>query len=332
MGPEALAQVLRPLSQTFTAAMHPQLLVGLQTADDAAVYKLNDEQAVVQTVDFFAPVVDDPYVYGAVAAVNAMSDVWAMGGEVVLALNIAGFPADLPDAVITEIFRGGAEMVAKAGGVIAGGHTVYDREPKYGLCVTGLIHPERIATKAGARPGDVVYLTKPLGSGLIVTAAKNELPGSRGWLQEAVAVMLQFNRHPAHLAIATGARTITDITGFGLLGHADEVARASGVCLRIHADAVPLIDGALDCVALGVGTGGAGRNEMFVGQRVRFDDGVSDELRAVLWDPQTSGGLLIALRPDAATELEARFAADGLPLWRIGDVAEGSSIDVMSNE
>jgi selenide,water dikinase len=329
MGPEALAQVLRPLSQTFTAAMHPRLLIGLEGPDDAAVYKLNDETAIVQTVDFFAPIVDDPYIFGAVAAVNAMSDVWAMGGEVVFALNIAAFPEDVPTDVIAEIFRGGAEKVAEAGGVIAGGHTVYDIEPKYGLCVTGLVHPARVTTKRGARPGDILYLTKPLGSGLIVTAAKRDLPGVEPWLAGAIEVMLQFNRHPSHIAVQSGVRTMTDVTGFGLLGHADEIARASGVRLRIEAGRVPVMPGALECVHEGVGTGGAGRNEAFVGPRVEFAPEVPAAMRAVLWDPQTSGGLLIAAAPAIARSLEERCAADGVPLWRIGDVAEGAGITVL---
>src|SRR5215204_1418299 len=198
MGPEDLEPVLRPLSDYFPAALHPRLLVGLEGPDDAAVYQLDDQQAIVQTVDFFAPVVDDPFTFGAVAAVNAMSDVWAMGGEVVLALNIAGFPEDVPSSVISEIFRGGAQMIGEAGGVIAGGHTVYDVEPKYGLCVTGLVHPERIARKGGATPGERLYLTKPLGSGLITTAAKRDIAGADAWLEGAIAVMLQFNRHASH--------------------------------------------------------------------------------------------------------------------------------------
>lgn len=328
MGPEALAQVLRPLSTTFTAAAHPRLLVGLEGPDDAAVYKLNDEQAVVQTVDFFSPIVDDPYLFGAVAAVNAMSDVWAMGGEVAFALNIAGFPEDVPPEVISEVFRGGAAMVGEAGGAIAGGHTIYDREPKYGLCVTGIVHPERIARKSGARPGDLLYLTKPLGTGLITTAAKRDLPGAASWLDGAIEVMLRFNRHPSHLAIAAGVRTMTDVTGFGLLGHADEIARASGAGLTLAAGGVPVMAGALESVALDVGTGGAERNEAFAGPRVSFDPAVSDALRAVLWDPQTAGGLLIAIAADAAEALEASFAADGLPLWRIGSVREGAGITV----
>lgn len=328
MGPEALAQVLRPLSITFPAAAHPRLLVGLEGPDDAAVYKLNDELAVVQTVDFFSPVVDDPYTFGAVAAVNAMSDVWAMGGEVAFALNIAGFPEDLPAEVIAEIFRGGAETVREAGGAIAGGHTIYDVEPKYGLCVTGTVHPDRIATKSGARPGDHLYLTKPLGSGLITTAAKRSLPGSDRWLANAVAVMLQFNRHPSHLAVAAGVRTITDVTGFGLLGHADEIARSSAVSLRIEAGRVPVIEGAREAVDLDVGTGGAGRNEAYAGPRVTFAPDVSPVMRAILWDPQTAGGLLLSVRPEAAAPLEAAFAADRLLLARIGEVAPGAGIHV----
>jgi selenide, water dikinase len=326
MGPEALAQVLRPLSSTFPAAAHPRLLIGLEGPDDAAVYKLSDDLAVVQTVDFFSPVVDDPYTFGAVAAVNAMSDVWAMGGEVAFALNIAGFPDDLPPSVITEIFRGGAEAVRDAGGAIAGGHTIYDVEPKYGLCVTGTVHPDRIATKGGARPGDLLYLTKPLGSGLITTAAKRGLPGSDRWLAAAVEVMLQFNRHPSHLAIEAGVRTMTDVTGFGLLGHADEIARASSVGLRLEAGRVPLIDGALEAVGLDVGTGGAGRNEAYAGPRVAFEDGVPEPVRAVLWDPQTAGGLLICVSPERAAALEAAFADDGLFARRIGEVVPGAGI------
>jgi selenide,water dikinase len=329
MGPEALAQVLRPLSATFPAMAHPRLLVGLEGPDDAAVYRLNDEQAVVQTVDFFSPVVDDPYTFGAIAAVNAMSDVWAMGGEVLFALNIAGFPEDMPADVIAEIFRGGAEMVREAGGAIAGGHTIYDVEPKYGLSVTGVVHPDRIATKGGAQPGDLVYLTKPLGSGLITTAAKREVPGSDRWLANAVAVMLQFNRHPSHLAIGSGVRTMTDVTGFGLLGHADEIARASDVRFVIHANRIPIIDGTLAAVAAEVGTGGAGRNESYVGPRVSFDPAIPPEIRAVLWDPQTAGGLLLCVRPERAATLEEAFSADSLFLRRIGKVAAGAGIDVL---
>lgn len=299
----------------------------MEAADDAAVYRLNDEQALVQTVDFFAPVVDDPWTYGAIAAVNAMSDVWAMGGEVILALNIAAVPDDLDKAIVGEIFRGGAEMVAQAGGVIAGGHTIYDPEPKYGLCVTGLVHPDRALTKAAARPGDLLYLTKPLGSGLIVTAIKNGA-GEPEWLDAAIQIMLTPNRHASHLAMEAGARAMTDITGFGLLGHADEMARLSGVRLEFRAEALPVMAGAREAVARGVGTGGAGRNRAYVSPRVQTAPSVPDDLMDVLYDPQTSGGLLIAIAPDRAPDLEQRCASDGQPLWKIGSVVEGAGIGV----
>jgi selenide,water dikinase len=290
---------------------------------------VSDDLALVQTVDFFAPIVDDPWTFGAVAAVNAMSDVWAMGGEVVLALNIAALPDDLPAEVAAEIFRGGAEMVEAAGGVIAGGHTVYDREPKYGLCVTGLVHPDRITTKSGVRAGDLLYLTKPLGTGLIVTAARND-QAEPAWLDAALTSMLQSNRHPSHLAVAAGVTAMTDVTGFGLLGHADEMARLSDVGLRLDAGALPWLTGARECIAIGIGTGGAGRNRAFVEPRVRFDPAVPAEVADLLYDPQTSGGLLIAIDPGRAAGLEAAFAADGLPLWRIGEATAGAGIDVLA--
>ena len=323
--------MLRPLSELFPAASHPRLLVGLELADDAAVYRLNDEQALVQTADFFAPVVDDPWTYGAIAAVNAMSDVWAMGGEVVLALNLAALPEDLPAEVVAAIFRGGAEKVAEAGGIIAGGHTVYDPEPKYGLAVTGLVHPDRVITKAGARPGDALFLTKPLGSGLIVTAAKNDKAAS-GALEDAIDWMLRPNRHPSHIAAAVGVHAMTDITGFGLLGHADELARLSGVGLRLVGDRLPVLDGAREAIAAGVSTGGAARNRAYVEPRVRLGAGATDDLLELLLDPQTSGGLLIAVAPDGADDLAGRFAADGLDCWRIGEVVEGAGIDVLGGD
>lgn len=319
--------MLRPLSQFFPAERHPALLVGLDAADDAAVFRLTDDLAIVQTVDFFTPIVDDPYAFGAIAAANAMSDVWAMGGEVVLALNIAALPEDLDPAIAAEIFRGGAEKVAEAGGVIAGGHTIYDREPKYGLSVTGLVHPDRVITKAGARPGDQLYLTKALGTGLIVTAARGDRC-EPAWLDAAITSMLRLNRHPSHLAAVAGVHAMTDITGFGLLGHADEMARLSGVGLRLFADAIPALPGVWECVAMGIGTGGSGRTRAYVAPRVRFAPEVPDVLAELLYDPQTSGGLLIAIAPDRSSDLEARFAADGLDLWRIGDVVTGSGIAI----
>src|SRR5438552_1887198 len=267
MGPTALAQVLRPLAATFATAPTPDLLVGLQVADDAAVYRLNDAQAIVQTLDFFAPVLDDPYLFGAVAAANALSDIYAMGGDVLFALNIAAFPDTLAEDVIAEIFRGGAEKVREAGGIIAGGHSIYDAEPKYGLAVTGSVHPDRILTKAGARPGDRLYLTKRLGTGVLCSRLKGG-DVTEGDITQAIDSMLQLNAAGSRAAGEAGAHALTDVTGFGLLGHADEMARLSGVGLIVQASRVPVLDGAMQAIAAGVRTGGSNRNEEFVASRV----------------------------------------------------------------
>jgi selenide,water dikinase len=327
VGPGALAQVLRPLIAAFSGANAPDLLVGLQVADDAAVYRLNDAQAIVQTLDFFAPVLDDPYLFGAVAAANAMSDIYAMGADVLFALNIAAFPDSLPENVVAEIFRGGAEKVQEAGGVIAGGHSVYDPEPKYGLAVTGTVHPERILTKAGARAGDRLYLTKPLGTGVLCSSLKGGKVAEAD-LGEMAASMLQLNRGASLAARAAGATALTDVTGFGLLGHADEVARASGVRLRLHAEAVPALPGALAAIRDGVRTGGSNRNEEYVAPRVELAADVPRELVELLYDPQTSGGLLAAVPAERASEFEAACAAHGARCWQVGDVLNGAGLQV----
>jgi selenide,water dikinase len=327
MGPGALAQVLRPL----TLATHPDLVVGLQTSDDAAVFRLAPDQAIVQTVDFFTPIVDDPWTYGAIAAANSMSDVYAMGGEVLFALNVAGFPGDLPAHIITAIFEGAAAKVAEAGAVIAGGHTVTDPEPKFGLVVTGLIHPERVWTKAGALPGDLLFLTKPIGTGVVSTALKRD-EAREDDLTAATQSMLTLNRAAADAARAAGGtHAATDITGFGLLGHAAEMAEKSGVALRVFADAVPLLPGAENYAAAGHIAGGLGRNRAFFtshGGGIRFAPEVDPTLQTLLFDPQTSGGLLVAVAPDRAAAIRAAFAAAGLPLWQIGSVTRGAGIDV----
>jgi selenide,water dikinase len=315
--------VLSPLAGLFDPTGHPNVLVGLGVPDDAAVYRINAKTAVVATLDFFAPVVDDPYTYGAIAAANAMSDVYAMGGEVVLALNIAAFPEDLPVAVQTEILRGGGDKVAEAGAVIAGGHTVWDNEPKYGLSVLGLVHPKRILSKAGLRRGDILYLTKPLGTGMILSAAKNHRDGE-GWVVSAIESMLRLNRHPSHLAARAGVRAATDVTGFGLLGHLWEMASRSGVAVEITSSSVPFLPGARDCSASGVHTGGEGRNRDWVGTNATVAPSVDPDTAALLFDPQTSGGLLIGCSPRRAAILEAAFAADSAPLWRIGHVRPGA--------
>jgi len=326
-GIATLAQVVRPVAALFDASRFPGLLVGIEGPDDAAVYRLSDELALVQTVDFFPPVVDDPYTYGAIAAANAMSDVYAMGGEVLLALNITCFPEDLDPAILAEILLGGAEKVAEAGGVIAGGHTLYDKEPKYGLAVTGLAHPDRIRRKAGARPGDILVLTKPLGTGIVLTAARDGLvrPGE---LDAAVASMLRLNRHASHAALAAGAHAMTDVTGFGLLGHAREVASASGVGVEIDARALPELPGALDHARAGVTTGGARRNREGLGDAVEVASGVDPARVALAYDPQTSGGLLIALPDDADGDVTARLREGGDGAYIVGTVVAGEGVSL----
>ncbi len=289
--------MLRALDNLFPAEQHPNLLVGLGSPDDAAVYRLNDEQALIQTVDFFTPIVDTPYEYGAIAAANALSDVYAMGGEVLFALNIAALPPDLPTDMMAEILRGGADVVRSVGAAIAGGHTIQDKEPKYGLAVTGLVHPDRILTKGGARPGDALVLTKPLGTGTITTALKRGQVDP-AHLDAAIASMMRLNRVASQAARAAGARSATDITGFGLIGHASEMADAAGVRFRIRFDALSWLPGALGYAEAWVFAGGAHNNHAFYNPLVSYTRPVLDWQETLLHDPQTSGGLLAAVAPE----------------------------------
>jgi selenide,water dikinase len=326
-GLATLAQVLRPITDTFDPAKFPDLLIGLEGPDDAAVYRLTDDLAIVQTIDFFPPVVDDPYTFGAIAAANAMSDVYAMGGEVLLALNVAAFPQDLDPAILARIFHGGAEKVSEAGGVVAGGHTVYDVEPKYGLAVTGVVHPQKVFAKSGAQPGDALVLTKPLGTGLLLTAARDDRdPADHAAL--AIASMLTLNRHASHLAREAHAHAMTDVTGFGLLGHTREMASRSGMRFVIDAPRVPAFPGALEYAAGGITTGGAGRNREGLARHVEFATGIDPAVEALLFDPQTSGGLLIALPPAAAEAIVARLNVDSLPGAIVGRVEAGAGVRV----
>ncbi len=311
----------------FTRADYPSLLVGLESSDDAAVYQVSDELAVIQTLDFFTPIVDDPYTYGAIAAANAMSDVYAMGGHVVLALNIACMPNHLPAQVITEIFRGGADKVRQAGAVIAGGHTVDDNEPKYGMAVMGLVHPDHIATKSGARPGDTLLLTKPLGVGMITTAAKGDAAEAEH-LQAAIETMLQLNDIGAQIVPRFDLKAMTDITGFALLGHAQEMAEHSKVRLRIHSDRVPLLPGARTYAEKWLFPGGSKRNQDYFGQWVRAAPSVAEELLMLLFTPETSGGLLISLPQDKLSAVEALLQGAGQSYWAIGEVEPGSGIEI----
>ncbi len=324
-GAALLSEVLAALPDLRAGA--PGLLVGLESPDDAAVFRLNEEQAIVATVDFFGPLVDDPYDYGAIAAANALSDVYAMGADVLLALNVSAFPEDLPVDTIAAILRGGADKVAEAGGIVAGGHTIRDAEPKYGLCVLGIVHPQRILTKGGAQPGDVLFLTKPLGTGIVATAAMLD-QAVREHLHAAVASMTRLNKQASLLARDVGVNAMTDVTGFSLLGHGCEMAAASGAALRISASALPLLPGVIDYAAAGITTGGAQRNREHFAARVRIEDAI-EMVQELLWDPQTSGGLLIAVARDHADEMSKLFAEAGEPLWRVGEVVAGTGVEVV---
>lgn len=328
MGPEALAQVLRPLQNLFRADEHPDLLVGLEVSDDAAVYRVGEELAVVLTLDFFPPVVDDPFDYGAIAAANAMSDVYAMGGEVAVALNICGFPPTLEPEIVSEILRGGALKVAEAGGVLAGGHTVDDKEPKYGLSVMGLVHPERILTKAGARPGDVLVLTKPLGAGMITTALKGGV-ADLAHVAAAVESMKKLNRQAARLIRQVGVHACTDITGFALLGHACEMAEKSGVHLRFFLEELPFLEGAAGYADEWLFPGGSCRNQECYQRHVEFAPGISEEMRVLMFTPETSGGLLVSVSPERMETLASLFAKEGHPCWKVGVVAQGTGVSVI---
>jgi len=330
MSPEALAQVLRPLANMFPPEEHPELLVGLAVSDDAAVYQISDEVAVIHTLDFFPPVVDDPYDYGAIAAANAMSDIYAMGGQVALALNICCIPPDLPTEITQEILRGGAEKVAESGGALAGGHTVDDKEPKYGLAVMGLVHPDRVLTKAGARPGDVLLLTKPLGVGIITTALKGEVAEAQH-VALAVESMKQLNRTAAQLIQEIGVNACTDVTGFSLLGHGYEMAEKSGVRLCFHLDRLPFLPGAVAYAEEWLFPGGAHNNKMFYGPHVQWDEAISEEMRVLLFTPETSGGLLVAVPSERLAQLQARFAQADHPCWVIGEVEQGMGIKVVQS-
>jgi selenide,water dikinase len=317
---------LEPIRATFKGADFPDLLVGLDRADDAAVYRLNPQQAIITTTDFFPPVVDDPYDFGAIAAANALSDIYAMGGEVLFAINLVSWPDHLGAEILREILRGGAEKVAEAGAVVVGGHSVNDREPKYGLAVTGIIHPQQIKTKGGAGAGDLLLLTKPLGVGVITTALKQERAAPED-VATAVFSMKQLNRAAAQAAQAAGATAVTDITGFGLLGHAHEMASQTGARFHFHLDRLPWLPGALACGAAGAFPGGTGNNMRFFGEHVTFGPGVSRLMQDMLFTPETSGGLLVAVRPERL----AAFMSAAETAVLIGEVEPGAGILVTAD-
>ncbi|HEV8411796.1 MAG TPA: selenide, water dikinase SelD [Gemmatimonadaceae bacterium] len=313
MGPGDLAAALAPLERRSD----PRILVGRETFDDAGVYQLSPELALVQTLDFFAPIVDDPYDFGRVAATNALSDVFAMGGEPITAMNIVGFPVgQLPLRVLTDMLRGGQDAVHEAGAHIVGGHTITDEELKYGLSVTGTIHPQRILSNAAARPGDALVLTKAIGTGILSTAAKR---GALGATEQAALVksMTTLNSGASRAAVSLGLHCATDITGFGLLGHASHVARASSVTLVIDVKKIPLLPGTRAALAAGALTGGAARNDLYLEPLVGWGRTTTEE-RAFLVDPQTSGGLLVAVPAEKLAAYLGRV--DGAV--QIGDVRE----------
>lgn len=316
------------MRDTFREEDYPNLLVGLTSPDDAAVYKISEDQAIIFTTDFFTPVVDDPYTYGAIAAVNAMSDIYAMGGQVLLALSIAAFPPKLPTSAISEILRGAAEKVAEAGGVIAGGHTIDDDEPKFGLAVMGTVHPSRVGKKGGARPGDQLLLTKPLGVGIITTAAKGSVADAEH-LQGAIHTMLELNRRAAELAQQVCFHAMTDITGFALLGHAYEMASQSQVRFRFSFGQLPFLPGATDYADQWLFPGGASNNQRTFEDHVSFN-GLEEEMQMLLFTPETSGGLLVALPPRESERLEELCREAGQTVWRVGDVVEGAGIEIVS--
>ena len=326
MGPKALAQVLRPLSGLFAAGNYPSLLAGLDAPDDALVWKLDDERALVQTADFFPPVVDDPYAYGAIAAANALSDIYAMGAEPLFALNLVGFPDTVDPKVLAEILRGGAEKVKEAGAVIAGGHTITDSEPKYGLAVTGMVRPDRLLKKGGARPGDVLLLTKPIGTGIVTTAAQRD-KATPEQLEAAVASMTRLSATASRILVEShpAVHALTDITGFSLVGHAHEMAHLSGCALRFTWDALPLLPGALELARAGVATGGGQRNLDYYGDFVDYRRSCEMWELSVLFDPQTSGPLLAAVDPVEAPRVADRLRSRGEPAWVVGEAIEGSA-------
>jgi selenide, water dikinase len=317
---------LEELLRGFVPVDSDDLLVGLAPADDAAVYRLDDERALIFTLDFFPPVVDDPGDYGAIAATNALNDVFAMGGSPLLALSIAAFPESLPMELVAAIFAAADERVRAAGGLLAGGHTIRDEEPKYGLAVVGTVHPDGLWPKSGARPGDVLFVTKPLGTGLILTGYQRGDAGTQQ-LERAVRWMRTLNKDAADALRPFEPSAVTDVTGFGLFGHVHEMADRSGVRIRLESERFPAIDGALDLARSGVRTSGDPRNREFAGPHLDLD-GIPEALEVLAYDPQTAGGLLASVPAERAVTLEAEFTARRLFLRRVGFVEEGSGVVV----
>lgn len=302
-------------------AEDPNLLVGVDTSDDAAVYKINDDTAIIETLDFFTPVIDDPYRFGQIAAANSLSDVYAMGGKPIFALNVVCFPTCLPVEVLGEIIRGGADKVSEAGAMIIGGHSVDDKEPKYGLSVTGIVHPQKVLSNANARVGDVLILTKPLGTGILNTAVKGDVATDK--MQEDVYMnMAYLNKYAMEIACKYKINSCTDITGFGLLGHLYEMASASAVSMEIHCRNIKVLEGANEFAKMGIIPAGAYRNKDYLNGKVFFDSHVEQYNKDILYDPQTSGGLLMSVDKSDAPNLFEELKAIKTPCSMVGEVTE----------
>ena len=304
------------------------LLVGISTSDDASVYKITDDIALVQTLDFFTPVVDDPYVYGQIAAANSLSDVYAMGGEPKLALNITCFPEDLHKDIIKNILKGGHDKVREANAMIIGGHTVEDMEPKYGLSVTGFIHPKDVVTNCNAKPGDVLILTKPLGLGILNTGIKAGIVSEEGY-KTAVHTMSELNKFSKDAMMKVGVNSCTDITGFGLLGHAYEMAKGSKVTIKFNSGSIPIIEEALSLAKMGIIPGGAYRNMEYIKDFVKISESVPQEIADCMLDPQTSGGLLISLEKEKSDLLLNELKNSSTPYALVGEVLEKQEFDII---
>ena len=318
-GAKVGAGVLAQLLGDIKVLRDPNLLVGFDKSDDASVYKVTEDLALVQTVDFFPPIADDPYTFGAIAATNALSDVYAMGGEPKLALNIMAVPSSLPKESVHEILRGGYEKAYEAGVIITGGHSILDEEPKYGLAVTGFVHPNKVLTNSGARPGDVLILTKPLGIGILMTAAKVDMASAEG-LGNAYRLMTTLNKTARDIMVKYRVHACTDVTGFGLLGHSSEMALGSNVQLHIDTRAIDLISESLEFARMGLLPEGMYRNRNFAEPHVDAGD-VPTAVQDMLYDPQTSGGLLIAVDPDDADALYAELKSQVPSAQKIGYAA-----------
>jgi len=308
---------------------HPNLIVGTETSDDAGVFRLRDDLAIVNTVDFFTPIVDDPYTFGQIAAANALSDVYAMGGEPTTALNIVGFPKGRLDlAILTDIIRGGSERVRAAGAVVIGGHSIIDEELKYGMAVTGVIHPDRVIRNSGVQPDDVLVLTKPLGTGIVTTALKRR-KASAASVRAAVQSMVRLNDTASAVMRALPVHACSDVTGFGLLGHGFEMASGSGVTIVLESRALPLLPGARRLARQGFLTGGCRRNRDYLQNKTSVDAAIPAELVEVALDPQTSGGLLIAVAADHADALVAELRARGIDAAaRVGYATTAQDVSV----